>query len=133
MSSRTFDRETLLDLIVNAIPLAMMAFFVGVFVLYNPFGTDIANQAIQLSIVVITFGALLVLTYYSARAISTAEEELKADPEEFAEPQAAAADPSELTSSDESQGETAATGQDERVDDESVETNQTDEEPTDAE
>ena len=133
MSSRTFDRETFLDLIVNAIPLAMMAFFVGVFVLYNPFGTDIANQAIQLSIVVITFSALVLLTYFSARAISNAEAELKADPEEFAEPQAAAADPSELTSSDESHGETAATGRDEHVDDEPVETEPTDEEPTDAE
>ena len=138
MSSRTFDRETLLDLIVNAIPLAMMAFFVGVFVLYNPFGTDIANQAIQLSIVVITFGALVVLTYFSARAISNAEAELKANPEEFAEPQAAAADPSELTSSDEPHGEPAATDRGERADGDATETNETDaepmdEEPTDAE
>jgi len=135
MSSRTFDRETLLDLIVNAIPLAMMAFFVGVFVLYNPFGTDVAGQAIQLSIVVITFGALVVLTYFSARAISNAEAELKANPEEFAEPQAAAADPSELTSSeaDEPQGETAATDRGERVDGDSTETDETDGEPTDAE
>ena len=100
MSSRTFDRETLLDLIVNAIPLVMMAFFIGVFVLYNPFGTDLANQAIQLSIVVITFGALLVLTYFSGRAISNAEAELEENPEEFAEPQAAAADPSEATTPD---------------------------------
>ena len=100
MSSRTFDRETLLDLIVNAIPLVMMAFFIGVFVLYNPFGTDLANQAIQLSIVVITFGALLVLTYFSGRAISKAEAELEENPEEFAEPQAAAADPSEATTPD---------------------------------
>lgn len=77
MSSRTFDRETLLDLVVNAIPLAMMAFFVVLFAVFNPFGADLANQAIQFSIVIITFGALFVLTYYSGRAISNAEAELE--------------------------------------------------------
>ena len=93
MSSRTFDRETLLDLIVNAIPLAMMAFFIVVFALFNPFGSDLASQAIQFSIVVLTFGGLFVLTYFSGKAISNAEEELEADPAEFAEPEAAAANP----------------------------------------
>jgi Na+/pantothenate symporter len=78
MSSQTFDRETLLDLVVNAIPLAMMAFFVVLFAVFNPFGADLANQAIQFSIVIITFGALFVLTYYSGRAISNAEAELEA-------------------------------------------------------
>jgi len=78
MSSRTFDRETLLDLVVNAIPLAMMAFFIVLFAAFNPFGANLANQAIQFSIVIITFGALFVLTYYSGRAISNAEAELEA-------------------------------------------------------
>ncbi|WP_370518672.1 DUF6684 family protein [Natronomonas sp. CBA1123] len=31
MSNRTFDRETLLDLSVNVIPLAILAFFVIVY------------------------------------------------------------------------------------------------------
>lgn len=93
MLSETFDRETLLDLIVNAIPLAMMAFFIVVFALFNPFGSDPASTAIQFSIVVVTFGALFVLTYYSGKAISNAEKELEADPSEFAEPEAAAANP----------------------------------------
>lgn len=78
MSSRTFDRETLLDLVVNAIPLAMIAFFVALFAAFNPFGTNLANQAIQFSIVIITFGALFILTYYSGRAISNAEAKLEA-------------------------------------------------------
>ncbi|MFB6116989.1 DUF6684 family protein [Halosegnis sp.] len=91
----TFDRETLLDLIVNAIPLAMMAFFIAVFALFNPFGSDPASTAIQFAIVVLTFGGLFVLTYYSGKAISNAEEELEAEPAEFAEPEAAAANPDE--------------------------------------
>lgn len=84
MSSETFDRETLLDLVVNAIPLAMMAFFVILFAVFNPFGADLANQALQFSIVIITFGALFILTYYSGRAISNAEAELEAQEAEAA-------------------------------------------------
>ncbi|WP_255150416.1 DUF6684 family protein [Halorarius halobius] len=86
MASRTFDRETLLDLTVNMIPLGIMLFFIGVFVLYNPFGTDPVATALQLTIVGVTFLALLVLTYYSGKAISEAEEELEAEAGEHAEP-----------------------------------------------
>ena len=100
MNSGTFDRETLLDLVVNAIPLVMMAFFIVVFAVFNPFGSDPAGTAIQFSIVIVTFGALFLLTYYSGKAISNAEKKLEAEPEEYAEPQAAAADPSEATTPD---------------------------------
>jgi len=76
--SRTFDRETLLDLTVNAIPLGIMLFFVVLFLVVNPFGTDLAAQAIQLTIVVVTFVALFILTYISGKAISESEKELEA-------------------------------------------------------
>jgi hypothetical protein len=76
--SRTFDRETLLDLTVNAIPLGIMLFFVVLFVVVNPFGTDLAAQAIQLTIVLVTFLALFILTYVSGKAISESEKELEA-------------------------------------------------------
>lgn len=79
MTSRTFDRETLLDLTVNVIPLGIMLFFVGVFLVYNPFGVDPVATALQLSIVGITFLALLILTYYSGKAISEAEAEMEAE------------------------------------------------------
>lgn len=72
-----FDRETLLDLVVNAIPLGIMLFFIAVFVLVNPFGSDPVGTAIQLSIVGVTFLALLVLTYVSGKAISESEKELE--------------------------------------------------------
>jgi uncharacterized membrane protein (DUF4010 family) len=75
--SRTFDRETLLDLLVNAIPLAMMLAFIGVFLLVNPFGEDLAATVIQLTILILTFGALLILTYVSGKAISESETELE--------------------------------------------------------
>jgi len=76
-SAVPFDRETLLDLVVNAIPLGIMLFFILVFLLVNPFGSDPVGTAIQLTIVGVTFAALLLLTYVSGRAISESEKELE--------------------------------------------------------
>jgi hypothetical protein len=76
-SAVPFDRETLLDLVVNAIPLGIMLFFIAVFVLVNPFGSDPVGTAIQLTIVGVTFAALFVLTYVSGKAISESEKELE--------------------------------------------------------
>lgn len=73
----TFDRETLLDLVVNAIPLGMMLFFVVVFLLINPFGSSPVNTAIQISLLVVPFVALAFLTYVSGKAVSEAEDELE--------------------------------------------------------
>ncbi|MFB6192179.1 MAG: DUF6684 family protein [Haloarculaceae archaeon] len=87
-----FDEETLLDLIVNAVPLAIMLFFVVLFAVSNPFGWDPVTTTLQFSIVIVTFVALAVLTYYSGKAIQESEEALESAPEAYAEPQAAAAD-----------------------------------------
>jgi len=87
-----FDEETLLDLIVNAVPLAILLFFILVFAVLNPFGSDPVTTALQFSIMIVTFAALAVLTYYSGKAIQESEAALESTPEAFAEPQAAAAD-----------------------------------------
>jgi hypothetical protein len=76
-SAAPFDRETLLDLVVNAIPLGIMLFFIAVFLLVNPFGSDPVGTAIQITIVGVTFLALFVLTYVSGKAISESEKELE--------------------------------------------------------
>jgi hypothetical protein len=76
-SATPFDRETLLDLVVNAIPLGIMLFFIAVFLLVNPFGSDPVGTAIQITIVGVTFLALFVLTYVSGKAISESEKELE--------------------------------------------------------
>ena len=76
-SAVPFDRETLLDLVVNAIPLGIMLFFIALFVFVNPFGSDPVGTAIQLSIVGVTFAALFILTYVSGKAISDAEKEME--------------------------------------------------------
>lgn len=77
MSSRTFDRETILDLTVNMIPLGIMLFFIGVFVFLSPFGSDPVSTAIQLTIVGTMVVALTLLTYLSGKAISEAESALE--------------------------------------------------------
>ncbi|MFB6204912.1 MAG: DUF6684 family protein [Haloglomus sp.] len=75
--TKTFDRETLLDLVVNAIPLGMIAFFLLVFVLFNPFGSNPVDTAIQMALLVVPFAALAFLTYISGKAVSEAEDELR--------------------------------------------------------
>lgn len=96
MALKTFDRETMLDLVVNAIPLGIILFFIVVFAVLNPFGPNLVHTALQFSIVGLTFVALTILTYYSAKAISEAEEEMQekgidvgpggTEPSEHAEP-----------------------------------------------
>ncbi|MFB6189125.1 MAG: DUF6684 family protein [Halapricum sp.] len=78
MSNRIFDRETLLDLTVNAIPLGILAFFFIVFIVYapGPFAFDSVFSSVQLAIVFTTFVLLAVLTYYAGKAIAGAEKEL---------------------------------------------------------
>lgn len=78
MAQTVFDRETLLDLTVNVIPLAMMAFFLVLFLAVNPFATDAFGLALQVGLIVAPFVLLAILTYYSGKAIATAEREAEA-------------------------------------------------------
>jgi cytochrome c oxidase assembly factor CtaG len=74
MSARVFDRETLLDLLVNVIPLAILLFFIGLFLAYDPFGYETSIYTyLQIGIVAVTFVALAYLTYVSGKAISSDE------------------------------------------------------------
>lgn len=75
MAEKTFDRETLLDLTVNVIPLFIILFFVVAFAVVNPFGWDGLISTLQFGILIVTFGLLTVLTYYAGKAISSAEKE----------------------------------------------------------
>jgi len=70
-----FEKETLLDLTVNVIPLGIILFFIGAFALFNPFGLDPVFSGLQFSLMVSMFLLLAVLTYYAGRAIEGAEEE----------------------------------------------------------
>ncbi len=82
MLPSTFDRETLLDLTVNMIPLGILLFFIVAFGLVNPFGWDNVISLLQFGILIISFVLLSVLTYYSGKAISEAEAEAEVEDED---------------------------------------------------
>ncbi|CCQ32154.1 cox cluster protein [Halorhabdus tiamatea SARL4B] len=67
------DRETVLDLTVNAIPLGILSFFFVAFVVANPFGWNSVASGLQLAIVGSMMVLLGVLSYYAGRAVSRAE------------------------------------------------------------
>lgn len=70
MAAGIFDRETLLDLTVNLIPLFIIAFFVAAFLVVNPWGFTPMASGLQMVLLVAPFVALAVLTYFSAKAIA---------------------------------------------------------------
>jgi len=74
MSPQTFDRETWLDLTVNLVPLGILLFFFVGFILFAPFGFDSTVSSMQFGIVGGTLLLLVVVTYYTGRAIYNAEE-----------------------------------------------------------
>jgi hypothetical protein len=73
MSDRLFDRETLLDISVNVIPLGIILFFVVTYAFVGDYPSDPVVSLVQMSIMGLTAIGLLVLTYYSGRAIASAE------------------------------------------------------------
>lgn len=78
--SGIFDRDTLLDLSVNVIPLVILAFFTVVFLLYSPgpFAWDSVLSSVQYAIILTTFVLLAVLTYYAGKAVAGAEKRIGA-------------------------------------------------------
>jgi hypothetical protein len=73
MATKVFDRDTLLDLTVNFIPLFILLFFIVGYVVYDPFGVDSVSRILQYVLLVAPFVLLAILTYLSAKAIATAE------------------------------------------------------------
>jgi len=78
MAEKAFDRETLLDLTVNVIPLGILLFFIAAFAVFTPWGFDPLISGLQFAIVGVTAVLLTILTYYAGKAVSTAENEMEA-------------------------------------------------------
>jgi hypothetical protein len=91
MAAKVFDRETILDLTVNMIPLAILAFFAIAFVAFNPYGDETVIVTIQLGIIGLMFVGLAAVTYYSGAAVSKAES--AAEEDDTSAHQAAVAEP----------------------------------------
>ncbi|WP_257300191.1 DUF6684 family protein [Haloarchaeobius sp. FL176] len=86
-----FDKDTFLDLTVNMIPLFILAFFFVLFLpmVYGPFGWDGTYSLLQIGLILVPFGLLAILTYFSAVAIEgdANETEAREAAEEAAEPE----------------------------------------------
>ncbi|RJT05288.1 DUF6684 family protein [Halococcus sp. IIIV-5B] len=74
MADRVFNRETLLDLTVNFIPMGMIIFFFALFILADPFPADAMAVGTSLSLLVIPFVVLAVTTYVTGRIIAEADQ-----------------------------------------------------------
>lgn len=70
-TNEIFDKETILDLTVNFVPLFIILFFIGVLLVTNPW-SDIGSFGliIALGLHVVPFVSLALLTYVSAKIIA---------------------------------------------------------------
>jgi len=74
MSSGIFDKDTMLDLTVNIVPLAILGFFLVAFLVLNPWGGGITlERGLQFVLVGWMFVGLAVLTYVAAVKIEGGE------------------------------------------------------------
>lgn len=75
--TKIFDRETLLDLTVNFVPLGILLFFTVYILLVDPWsmGDDPLIMVVTLGLHVVPFVALAILTYFSGKAIAGSEKE----------------------------------------------------------
>lgn len=73
MSLLGFERETVLDLTVNVIPLGIILFFVVAFGVVPAFGVDPVMTTLQYSLLIVPFLGLAVLTYFAGKAVENAE------------------------------------------------------------
>ncbi|SEV99949.1 DUF6684 family protein [Halobacterium jilantaiense] len=74
MSSGIFDKDTMLDLTVNIVPLAILGFFFAAFLLLNPWGGGITlERGLQFVLVGWMFVGLAILTYVAAVKIEGGE------------------------------------------------------------
>jgi len=77
MSLFGFEKETLLDLTVNVIPLGILLFFIGAFAVVPAFGVDPVFSTMQFALVGSMFVLLTILTYYTGKAIEGAEQQME--------------------------------------------------------
>jgi len=78
----TIDRDTVLDVLVNVVPIGILAFFVGLYLVFNPWGYDPGVVLLSHFLTIFPLILLSILTYVSARVIARDE---KRDTERAAE------------------------------------------------
>ncbi|MFC4551952.1 MULTISPECIES: DUF6684 family protein [Halorussus] len=69
MDSSVFNRETLLDITVNLVPMGILLFFIVLTAVVSPWPDNIFIKAVALGLHVIPFVGLALLTYIAAQYI----------------------------------------------------------------
>lgn len=69
MADSVFDRETLLDISVNIIPLFIIAFFLVLLLLGSTYPSNLLVEIVAVMLHVIPFVGLVLLTYIAAHYI----------------------------------------------------------------
>ena len=70
MGSQTWDKETLLDVVVNVVPLAVLFVFIGLFMVVTPWGLDLsAASLVQFGLIGSMIVLLGYLTYLTAERV----------------------------------------------------------------
>lgn len=73
MSKYSLERQTILDVSVNIVPLIMLIFFFGLFAVYDPYRGNAFMLGMSLFLLVIPFVLLAFLTYVAGRTIEHEE------------------------------------------------------------
>lgn len=74
MNFDIFDKDTMLDLTVNFVPLGILAFFIVGYVVVQPWsGGNLLEAVVAHLLMIFTFLALAVLTYVAAVKIEGGE------------------------------------------------------------
>lgn len=78
MNFDVFDKDTMLDLMVNVVPLGILGFFIVGFLVVQPFGGgSLLEATVAHALMLFTFLALIVVTYVAAVKIEGGETELE--------------------------------------------------------
>ncbi|MFB6164852.1 MAG: DUF6684 family protein [Haloarculaceae archaeon] len=77
-----FDRDTLLDLTVNVVPLVILVFFLLLFAIVQAWQWNAFMFVVSQGLLIVPFVLLSLLTYVAARAISTGDADRTASPHE---------------------------------------------------
>ncbi|MFD1512737.1 DUF6684 family protein [Halomarina rubra] len=72
------DRETLLDITVNLIPMGILLFFIGLSLVYSPFPPSLFMSGMSHLLTVVPLVLLALLTYVAAKVIARDERQLEA-------------------------------------------------------
>jgi hypothetical protein len=68
-SDSLVDRRTLLDILVNVVPIGILLFFTVLFLVYGSYPSDPVVTVVQIALILVPVLVVIVITYYAARAV----------------------------------------------------------------